>query len=201
MTSLALRPANRLFYALDLPEAARRRLSALARERAARVEGRPVPEGNLHLTLRFLGRVEVEQGSRLADALAAVAGMAAPRLRLVRVQARPSTRRARLLAAVFEDVGGALAEVHARLAAAVAQALGTPPDRSSLWPHVTLVRLRRPAPAGDAVAPIGGESGELAFDVSRASLYDSETVPGGRRYVPIASAELVPPPGSAPTTT
>src|SRR5690606_15848657 len=61
-----LRPGNRLFYALDLPRPARRRLAALGRERAAMVEGRPVPEENLHLTLQFLGRVEVDLGSSLA---------------------------------------------------------------------------------------------------------------------------------------
>jgi 2'-5' RNA ligase len=83
----------------------------------------------------------------------------------------------------------------------VGEALGTPADDESLWPHVTLVRLRRPARVTDAVGPALDDAAELAFDVSRASLYDSETVPGGRRYLPLASVELVAPAGAAPTTT
>lgn len=203
--SLVLRPDNRLFLALDLPDQARGLLATLARERAAQVEGRPVPEGNLHLTLRFLGRVGVEQGSSLAAALGTIAGMAAPTLRLQRVEVRPSVRRPRLLAAALEDVGGALARVHARLTQAVADALGTPPDDAPLWPHVTLVRLRRPAPADAGVAPLEPPFSELTFDSSRAALYDSRSVPnsggGRRRYVPLASVTLIAPHGATSQAT
>lgn len=198
--SLLLRPDNRLFVALDLPTASRRALAALGRDRAARVEGRAVPEASLHLTLRFLGRVGVERGSRLLRALSSLAGTVGPRLQVARVEARPSAQRARLLAAVVEDVTGDLAEVHARLSEAVATALDIAADPGALWPHVTLVRLRRPVSVAEAVGSLDPGECELAFDVSRASLYDSQTSPGGRRHLSLASVDLIAQPDATPKT-
>ena len=72
----------------------------------------------------------------------------------------------------------------------------TPPssgarDGSAPWPHVTLVRLRRPVrvdlpPSTDR---------EHMFDISRAALYDSHQSPGGpSRYRELFAVELQPAP-------
>lgn len=73
MTELTREPFKRLFFALDCPPAQKR---AIAQWRSAlRLRsGRPVPGENLHLTLLFLGAVDVTQIESICTAAANVRG-------------------------------------------------------------------------------------------------------------------------------
>ena len=59
----------RLFYALWPDEPLRERLAEAARDAVRQSGGRPVPAGNYHLTLAFLGR---NTGRRLVDLVSAL---------------------------------------------------------------------------------------------------------------------------------
>ncbi|EWG98918.1 RNA 2',3'-cyclic phosphodiesterase [Halomonas sp. BC04] len=57
----------RLFIALNPPDELRRRLGKLADFAHARCGGRRMPDESLHLTLAFLGEVEVARAEELAE--------------------------------------------------------------------------------------------------------------------------------------
>ncbi len=189
---MRLRPANRLFVAADLPPPARAWLAGVGAELAARSGGRAVPEASLHVTLDFLGRVPEEAGPELGEAV--VAALAGPAVRVSpgRVRARPRAARARLVAVELDDPEGALAERARRVRTAVDAVLGREPGDGALWPHVTVMRLGRPARLGPLEAPGGREQ---VFDVSRGALYDSHQSPGGPpRYRELVAVDFGPVP-------
>jgi 2'-5' RNA ligase len=189
----ALRPSNRIFVALDLPDPVRERLGAHADALARDLGGRAVPAANLHLTLHFMGRVPVDRLQRLGDALRAACSAAAPlTMRLGALVGRPGRRRAHLLAQELEGGGEGLEALHRALGAGIAAALDAPAAEGSLWPHVTLVRFRRAVtiPAATLAAE-GARGDERAFDVSRAALYDSvQTAGSPPRYEALVGAVL-----------
>jgi len=187
-----LRAANRLFVAADMPAAARAWLAGVGAELAARTGGRAVPEASLHVTLDFLGRVPAEAGPALAEAVAAA--LAGPSIRVAPggLRARPRAARARLVAVELDDPEGALAQRARRVRAAVDPVLGRQAGDGALWPHVTVMRLGRPARLGPLEAPGGREQ---VFDVSRGALYDSHQSPGGPpRYRELVAVEFSPSP-------
>lgn len=108
----------RLFVALEPP--------------AAVVADLPHRTGREHVTLAFLG--EVDDPAPLLRALAAVARVPAPRVRLAGAGRFPG-------GAVWLGVHGDLTPVHT----AVARALALPPGRSPWRPHLTIGRGAVPA--------------------------------------------------------
>ena len=189
---MRLRPANRLFVAADLPQAARAWLAGVGADLAARAGGRAVPEASLHVTLDFLGRVPEEAGAKLAEVVAAALTGPAIRVAPGGLRARPRAARARLVAVELDDPEGALVERARRVRAAVDVVLGREPEDGALWPHVTVMRLGRPARIGPLEPPEGREQ---VFDVSRGALYDSHQSPGGPpRYRELVAVEFSPSP-------
>jgi len=129
----------------------------------------------MHLTVAFLGTVPVAAGPQLCERLVEALAGPAPRLRPGRPVARPSPRRAQLVAVELDDVDGVLADMAARVERVCGAVLsGYAADRRPFWPHVTVARFRRP---GDVrrFPPIEHEH---VFDITRASLYDSHITPG-----------------------
>jgi RNA 2',3'-cyclic 3'-phosphodiesterase len=191
VVDVALKPRNRLFAALDLPEELREELAARAGALAAELGGRAVPAANLHLTLAFLGQVRAERGAAVVGALreALLPPTALPplRVRLGPLTPRPSRGRARLLAADLIEPSGELEALGLRVQRAFAE-LGFAVDvRERFWPHVTVVRFARPAAVG---RPAWADD-ERQFDVSRATIYDSLLSPGGPpRYEALWRADL-----------
>ncbi len=188
----ALRPANRLFVALDLPREVRRRLGeAGAAAAAAAPGGRAVPPANLHVTLDFLGRVPPGAWPEVrAAVLEALAGPAIAS-GLGAARARPRPARARLVAVELLDPEGAIAARSRAVRAAADAVLGRPSDPVPPWPHVTVARFRNAA----RVDPGEVRIAEHLFDISRAALYDSHQSPAGPpRYRELAAIDLAPVP-------
>jgi 2'-5' RNA ligase len=194
---IALRPRNRLFAALDLPEELRLELAARAAGLAAELGGRAVPAQNLHLTLAFLGEVPAERGAEAVAALEAALPPAPPmRVRLGGLAARPPRARARLLAAELVEETGELEALGLRVQRALA-ALGLSAEpRGRFWPHVTIARFSRPASVG---RPTWADD-ERQFDVSRATIYDSLLSSGGPpHYEPVWRVDLLIPEALTPS--
>jgi len=130
----------RLFVAVPLPGPVAARLAGLA----GGVPGaRWVPEGNLHITLRFIGEVDGRQAADIAETLAGVEGPAFE-VAIEGVDIFGSRRDARLLYA-----GVTPKEPLKRLRDKIEAALqrdGLAAEERKFHPHVTLARLRR-APA------------------------------------------------------
>ncbi|MGB6770856.1 MAG: RNA 2',3'-cyclic phosphodiesterase [Candidatus Dormiibacterota bacterium] len=134
--------APRLFLAAELPFSLRRALSPLLRQMVGlEPELRPVRADGLHITLRFLGRVEAAAEAPIHALAGRVAAEAKPfALSLEGMGTFPGRSRPRVL---WTGVGEGRAEL-SRLAAAIGAGLAADACQTAPGPfraHCTLARL------------------------------------------------------------
>lgn len=141
----------RAFVALRLDPEAERRFADLAKLVAAREGAKAAQREDLHVTLRFLGEVDLEGvgGPVFERAVQRRADVPAM-LVFDALSAFPSDAHATVIVAEATRVPDGLRDVVADLERAGA-ALGVAADTRTYRPHVTLARL----PRGRAVAPLG----------------------------------------------
>lgn len=177
----------RLFVALDLPSPVR---EALAQWRAGVLDEirrvRPVPAGDLHVTLCFLGSQPAVEIDSILHACGVLSEMAVAELRLGSSVWLPRSR-PRLLAVELEDPDRALAEAQSALASALTAGGWFEPERRPFLAHVTVARTSR----GDRVRtsrppPLPA----ITFRGSSVVLYRSRLGDGGARYEPLGTVEL-----------
>ncbi|MDE2999157.1 MAG: RNA 2',3'-cyclic phosphodiesterase [Gemmatimonadota bacterium] len=181
-------PTLRAFVAVEPPaslipvyQAARRFLADLdARLRWVRPEG-------VHLTLKFLGNVEVVSVPGILEAMRAVAGRTPPMALHTSEVGAPDPDRARV---VWLEVGGET-EILDGLQADVEDAMfriGFEREERRFHPHLTLARARRRAVR--LPSELTGAVPSAHFMVDRLSLYSSELRPGGAVYNALGHARL-----------
>jgi len=179
----------RSFVALPLSDvfvAELTRVIAVLRDQPAGRRVAWVRPANLHLTLRFLGDVDLQTIAALQPRLAEViAGVAAFELGLRDLHLFPSARRARVVAAGVE--GGASLEELARAVEGAVVACGLPPEARSFRPHLTLGRIRE---SGSVPRRLDCRLEPLVMPVSRVVLYRSVLGSGGARHSELASFAL-----------
>lgn len=185
----------RLFVAINLPGDVRRLAhEAAAPLRAAAPHVRWVAEENLHMTLKFLGRVADADAPAVADALRrAAARHRAAELELTGFGAFPSLRRPRVVwAGAVPDPRLELLHHDVEVAC---EALGFEVDGRPFRPHVTLGRAKLPG-AGDDNRALAraARTAQLhaACTVQSVDLMRSELSPGGARYTIVAALPLLP---------
>jgi 2'-5' RNA ligase len=170
----------RLFFALWPGERGRAGLWTAARPAADRVEGDPVPPGNLHVTLAFLGSVPGQTFAQLVQ-LGGQGPWPAVGIAFSRIEYWAKPRVLVALAAAVPPAGQAIVD---RLWAGL-ESLGFRRELRPWRPHLTLVRrVRRPPPENLAMAPVEGADWRLA-------LVESAAYPEGPRYRPLADWPLV----------
>ncbi len=143
----------RLFVALELPAGFLDKVVGL-RDRALpkplQETMRPIPEENLHLTLRFLGDTDEAAIEDLGTALAkAASNHGAIPVLLTGGGCFPHTRSPRVLWAGIEAPEGGLTELHRSVSDELAR-LGLPREDKPFHPHVTLGYLRKGVNLGEA---------------------------------------------------
>ena len=169
---------QRLFFAL-WPDARMRTELAQAAQRMHRaVAGRCARDDSLHLTLAFLGDVDLEYLPRL---LAPPAVVLTPAFLLTLDQWGCWSRNGIGWSAPSRP-HDSLRELAENLEAWLRSA-GFDLERRTFMPHVTLVRKAQCAPLPDAMAPI-------AWRVSEFVLIHSQLQPGGSRYRTLATWPL-----------
>lgn len=170
----------RAFVALDLPDHIRAGLCSLQ----ARLHwGRPLPAGNLHLTLLFLGEQPVHRLQMLQDQLAAID---AGRLTLgFDTLGSFGTPRPDVLFAAIAD-NPELERLQRQVAGAARMASIALPRRK-FRPHVTLARG-----GSGAVEPLSGPAAAALpdFEIGSFSLFRSVLRPDGARHDRIAQYDL-----------
>lgn len=167
----------RLFFAL-WPDASVRSAISAAADRLPEPGGRRVPEGNLHLTLAFLGEVEPGVLPRLEQAAADVA-FTPFTVELDHAAVFPGAR-VRYLGASASPP--ALAALHDALTERLVHAAGlvdlTAATAHPFTPHVTIARA---IPDGTDATPIGLVE-PIAWAVSEFVLVHSDRARGAGAY-------------------
>jgi len=166
----------RLFTALEIPPAARTRLSLM---RAPLNGAKWVDAENMHITLRFAGDIDGRTADDLADQLADVIARPFP-VSIVGAGAFGGRDPRVLWAGV--DLSPELDALY-RANERAARAAGLEPDPRGFKPHVTLARMR--GVRQKMVAQFLGEYGDLRlepFMVSRFVLLSARPGSGGPPY-------------------
>lgn len=173
----------RLFFALWPSAAHRAALAQAAAAAVAQVAGQPVPPGNLHVTLAFLGAVPGRTFARLV-AIGGKAPWPAVRLDFGRIEywAKP-----KVLVALADAVPATGVAIVDRLWESVTP-LGFAREPKPWRPHLTLMRrVSRPPPETLGMVPVLPNPGVPPW---RLALVDSLAGPDGPRYKPLADWPL-----------
>lgn len=183
----------RLFVAINLPAAERRRIHrGTAPLREAELPVRWVDPDHFHVTLKFLGEVRREEVDRVQEAVARAAEGNGPfEARVGGFGAFPTVRRPRVLWIGIEP-SPSLRCVKQDLEWALADA-GYERETRPFHPHVTLGRAADDRGAGafrglDDVAAAMDYSG--SFPVRTLDLVSSRLGPEGPRYKVVSSSRL-----------
>lgn len=180
----------RLFIAADPPEAVCRELARWARASLGQRDWvRRLEPDALHVTLCFLGHRPLEEADALAAVVMDCAGAAPVGGGELEVGAPAwlPPRRPRVLAVELHDGSGALGELQADVAAAVAATVDWEPERRRFRPHVTVARMRAGTAVGEPELPA---TPALSFAPEALTLYRSRLQRSGAIYEPVARARL-----------
>lgn len=181
----------RLFVSISLPEAARAEVARAAERLRPHADGfRWSASDTYHVTLRFLGDVEMRRASSIADALRhAVRDLAPFSFGLERAGAFPSPRRPRVLW-IGGTAGSPLTRLHEGVATALAD-VGFDPEGRPFSPHVTIARLRRGVARAESLAgALADVRVAAAVPVRSVALMRSRLGPAGARHEPVAIVGL-----------
>ena len=181
----------RIFVALDIPDAVRKRISeasakfarACPQARWARVEA-------LHVTLKFIGEVPPEVVERIKAALAPIRSAAPVDMNFRAVGFFPNERHPRVFwvgIAATPNLQELAAEVERRL-----EPLGIPREQRAFRPHLTLARFQSEEGL-ESLRETVRSLGAVEFGSTRTGelyLYQSRLKPGGAEYTRLARFEF-----------
>jgi 2'-5' RNA ligase len=175
----------RVFVALPLDQRSVEQTESIQTGVAARaarqgVRLRLTPKHQFHVTLAFLGEIATRRVPDVLDAMSEFSTAAVTfRLRVSGLVVFPSARRARVVGLGLEDSSGSLADavkhLHAKL-----RSDGFSLEARAFRPHLTLGRLRNPAPvewSGLAGSPL-----DVDYSCNSVAIYQSELGTNGARY-------------------
>ena len=181
----------RAFVALDLDVKSVRRVVRVA-DRLRMASGAPsatwTPQGNVHLTLKFMADLPAAAVGPFGKALALlVDAKRAPEPGTCRLQAFPSVEQANVIVIELADPHGDLSKLAAKIDK-LGSRHGVAREARAFVPHVTLARLKRPYDSTRWLKPeLAEAAGE--FTASHLTLYRSELgadKEGRAAYVPLA---------------
>lgn len=179
--------------AVLLDDAVRAALGAASERLRARTRSVAwVAAENLHVTLKFLGSLDEARVPAVTASLAeAAAGATAFDAVVEGLGAFPSLARPRVIWAGMGEGGRPMAELAARVDAALAP-LGFPREPRDFAPHVTLGRVRAPRRDPDLAEALaaGARSAFGTLRVDRIALMRSDLSPRGARYTELAACPL-----------
>lgn len=195
MSSSAIHPGVagqswRIFCAIDLPLSARaslmRHINRL-REAVPHAQASWSREENIHLTLKFLGEIQIPVVSKLSNAAArAVAEFSPFQITLADTGVFPKQGTPRVLWIGVQDESGKLAELQTRLEEASASE-GFAKEERAFHPHLTIARLRKPQGARTLAAAHEDMRFEpVTVAVAELLVIRSEPSAAGSRYTVVS---------------
>ncbi len=178
----------RLFTGIEIPAEIAARLTML---RGGLPGARWIDPENYHLTLRFIGDIDMVQAEAVAEGLERVR-RSGFRLRLVGVGPLGTGKPHAIVANV--EPARPLSELQAEHER-IFQRIGLPPEGRKYTPHITLARLRNGSDR-EVAEYLSLRGGFLAgpFAVDRFVLFSSRNSVGGGPYVVEQTYPLIPSP-------
>jgi 2'-5' RNA ligase len=190
---MVMQSSFRGFFALRLPEAAIESLRAVQQNLANRLRRsslnlRWVDPDNWHVTLKFLGSLDVALVGELAQLLRDAAGTSDQIMtRCSQMLAFPSAQRARVIAVSIRDGENRIGDLARRLEDGV-RCHGVAPEGRPFRAHVTIGRLRTPGNVRQFVDGIHLDSRDICLQEVR--LYASILRPSGAVHQCLETALL-----------
>ncbi len=180
---------SRCFLALEL-DPTTLAVAADAQRALDPLGARKTKPDSLHITIKFLGDVDVDAAKLVLAELAVFAGRAAPELGICRVDAFPSPARGKIVVLSCADPAGTAAAIAKRADEAAEKLAGVAREDRAFHAHVTLARSRTPCD----VRPIAKRFGERAGGrATRVVLFESELLPTGPRYTELGAHDFARP--------
>ncbi|HEX8367577.1 MAG TPA: RNA 2',3'-cyclic phosphodiesterase [Pyrinomonadaceae bacterium] len=181
---------KRIFVAIDISEAARRKASEYIESLRRRFPGLRVgwdKHEKLHLTLKFLGDTSDEQLEKLTRAAEKTAReISSFKLRIADTGVFPNQRKARVLWLGVKDEKGILRKLSEALENEC-ERQGFTREKRDFKAHLTIARLREPEKSKNLVEAHLQEKFEaVEFEVSEIVIYQSELSPQGSRYAVVS---------------
>ena len=183
--------AKRLFIALPLPETAKSEISAFVHAlRRTAPEIRWVRPEQMHVTMKFLGDVELEREKMLMGVLEPLSTMRPFQFNLAGLGAFPDRRRARVVWTGI-DLGKAEVTELAGLVETACEAAGFEREERGFSAHITLARVKEPGDFG----PLWRQADEIRFvghpvHATEVRLIHSTLTPKGPVYRDLESFPL-----------
>jgi 2'-5' RNA ligase len=189
----------RAFIAVELPETVKEGIKRIQDKLRSTNPycARWVEPRGIHLTLKFLGNVDINKIEAITSSIKVVAQSVAPfKLEINGLGAFPNMRRVQV---VWIGIKGDLERLQA-LQSSIESSLiplGFAAENRTFQPHLTLARLRDTATfqerqyLGEILGKTNIDS-NLVIDVSSFSLIRSELTRAGAVYTPLCSVELTP---------
>lgn len=183
----------RSFIAIEIPEPVRRNLGDLQKKLTqASADVKWVRPEGIHLTLKFLGNINLPDVERLAQALSSVVPAHEPfELRILGLGGFPTSRNPRVVW-VGVDQGAEKVLSLQRAIEEKAREVQFPPENRAFKPHLTLGRVRSPK-GREALSQMleVHKSTEIGtFQAAAVFLFKSELKPSGAVYTKLGTFSL-----------
>ncbi len=183
----------RLFTGIEIPAEIVDRLTML---RGGLPGARWIDPDNYHLTLRFIGDIDMVRAEAVVEGLSRV-DRPGFRLSLVGVGVLGTGKPHAIIANVGATAPLTDLQAHHER---IFQRIGLPPEGRKYTPHVTIARLRNGSARAGAIAEYLGARGGFSagsFPVDRFVLFSSRNGSGGGPYVVEETYPLAPGPDTA----
>lgn len=183
----------RTFIAFKLPEKILLYISEIQKKlKSCRFKARWVRPENIHLTLKFLGDVEISDIGKISDAISESAdGFAPISIRAKGIGVFPSIKRPKVLWIGISGQMDELVGLQQKLDENLSK-LGFPKEKRAFNGHLTLARAKEyidPKKMIDAMIKFKEFESE-PFTADRLIFFRSRLKPSGAEYSELASAEL-----------
>lgn len=188
----------RVFVAIDIGDAMRREAQRVIAALAVKLEQVKEPPkvvwvkpAALHVTIKFIGEVQLAEVERLKELVAPPIAMPPFDVSWRGVGAFPSPRHPRALWLGVINGAAQLAAVEAEISRRIAGA-AVPLDDRALLPHLTLGRIKMPGKGIDWPQILKAcELRNVTSHVDKVSLYQSQLSQYGPHYTELVSAPLI----------
>jgi 2'-5' RNA ligase len=186
----------RLFVALEISEAVRRRAAAVIEDLSPRLERGAariawVPPERLHVTVQFIGHVDAGVAADVQERLAPAYRVAPFSLRVSGLGLFPAAGRPRVVWLGLRGGGEGLQHVHAETLRRL-EGIEFRRESRPFAPHLTIGRFREPGAARlrRELAESGvADAGRCTID--HVTLFESRLSPRGPTYVPLRRAPFI----------